>query len=73
MEEAVATEVQRRNLKLMNTDPQGGPSPKCRRLSEDDVCYPVCVCGQPCEEDILIINIDEETVRLLEEALSSCS
>jgi hypothetical protein len=73
MEEDVATEVWRRNLKLRNTNPPGSPSPKRRRLSEDDIGYPVYVCGQSCEEDILIINIDEETVRLLEEALSSCS
>jgi hypothetical protein len=62
-------EVPRRNLKLRNTDPLGGPPPKRRRLSEEDV---ICVCGVSCDEDVLVINIDEETVRLLEEVLSGC-
>jgi hypothetical protein len=62
-------EVPRRNLKLRNTDPLGGPPPKRRRLSEEDAIY---VCGVSCDEDVLIINIDEETVRLLEEVLSGC-
>jgi hypothetical protein len=66
-------EVPRHNLKLRNTDPLRGPPPKRQRLSEEDVVYQVYVCGVSCEEDILILNIDEETVRLLEEVLSSCS
>jgi hypothetical protein len=72
MEEEVATEVPRRNLKLKNTDPPGGPPPKRRRMSEDGLGYPACVCVESCE-DLLVIDKDEETVRLLEEALSSCS
>jgi hypothetical protein len=63
MEEEVATKVPRRNLKLKNTNPLGGPPPKRQRMSEDDLGYPVCVCGESCE-DILVIDIDEETVRL---------
>jgi hypothetical protein len=65
---------------LKNTNPPDGPSPKRRRLLEDNLGYqvvvevpPVYVCGQICEKDVLVIDNDEETVRLLEEALSSCS
>jgi hypothetical protein len=68
-----------RNLKLKNNDAPGGPPPKRGRLLEGELgCYrvvvqttPVYVHRQQLEEDILIINIDEETVKSLEEALTS--